>query len=137
MYYYAPINHLNYTNTKGTADTDTNATYAEGYYGVVRNHVYQVIVNGFKQLDDPDKVPDPSKPNNGDGDEDDPTKDPTNPGGNGDDDDDDDEPNIDPGHGIEDPDEPIVPNPDEDSNWYLSTQINILSWRIVNQYVKI
>jgi hypothetical protein len=137
MYYYAPINHLNYTNNKGTADTSN--TYAEGYYGVVRNHVYQVVVNGFRQLEDTDDdgnkvIPDPSKPNNDDkaGDEDkkDPTKDPTNPK-------DDDDDNIDPGHGIEDPEEPIVPNPDEDENWYLSTQINILSWRLVNQYVKI
>jgi hypothetical protein len=135
MYYYAPINHLNYTNHKGSAEAESNV-YAEGYYGVVRNHVYQVVVNGFKQLQD-DPTPDPSKPDNSENGSDDPKNDPTNPSGDGSDTDPDDEPNIDPGHGIEDDNEPIVPNPEEDQNWYLSTQINILSWRVVSQYVKI
>jgi hypothetical protein len=135
MYYYAPINHLNYTNNPGAAEAESNV-YAEGYYGVVRNHVYQVVVNGFKQLQD-DPTPDPSKPDNSENGGDDPTKDPTNPSGDGSDTDPDNEPDIDPGHGIEDDNEPIVPNPEDDQNWYLSTQINILSWRVVNQYVKI
>jgi hypothetical protein len=113
--------------------------YVEGYYGVVRNHWYELTITGFGTMPstdkddpnydpswDPDKNPDPTDPDPFDDSnlgEDDPAPD--------------DVPNIDPGHGIEDPDEPIVPNPDKNSDYYLNANINILSWRLVGQDVKL
>jgi hypothetical protein len=141
MYYYATIRHL--STNKPVADKDVkynnNIKYSEGYYGVVRNHWYDVTISGFG----PDPT-DPDDPNHFDENykkEED--GDPTNPDdfddpGDGDQGEDEpDVPNVDPGHGIEDPDEPIVPNPDKDSDYYLGANINILSWRLVGQDVKL
>jgi hypothetical protein len=141
MYYYATIRHL--STNKPVADKDVkynnNIKYSEGYYGVVRNHWYDVTISGFG----PDPT-DPDDPNHFDENykkEED--GDPTNPDdfddpGDGDQGEDEpDVPNVDPGHGIEDPDEPIVPNPDKDSDYYLGANINILAWRLVTMDAKL
>jgi hypothetical protein len=143
MYYYATIKHLaqDIAPTKKTDGSTLNngLDYVEGYYGVVRNHWYELTITGFGTMPstdkndpnydpswDPEKNPDPTDP------------DPFDDSNLGDDDPaPDNVPNIDPGHGIEDPDEPIVPNPDKNSDYYLNANINILSWRLVGQDVKL
>jgi hypothetical protein len=117
MYYYSMITHLN-PNEKDAGGT----SYNEGYYGMVRNHIYNVTIEGFmKKKYSSDGTP-----------EDDPDGKPVLPGGP-----DPNDPPIDPGHGIEDENEPIIPNVEEDSNYYINTKINILSWRLVKQNVKL
>ncbi|MDE6019369.1 MAG: Mfa1 family fimbria major subunit, partial [Muribaculaceae bacterium] len=39
------------------------------------------------------------------------------------------------GHGVRDPEDPIVPPSDPDENYGIKANINVLSWRIVNQNV--
>jgi hypothetical protein len=135
MYYYAIIQHLNQTTPKLVNGA---YEYAEGYYGVVRNHWYDVTINGFghkpfypKDPTDPNYDP-KEDPNSNEYDE---NYDPTNPDDFGDDDDDPE--NVDPGHGVEDPDEPIVPNPDTDNDYYLGATIHILAWRLVQQNLQL
>jgi hypothetical protein len=111
------ITHLN-PNEKDAGGT----SYNEGYYGMVRNHIYNVTIEGFmKKKYSSDGTP-----------EDDPDGKPVLPDGP-----DPNDPPIDPGHGIEDENEPIIPNVEEDSNYYINTKINILSWRVVEQNVKL
>jgi hypothetical protein len=114
MYYYSLIRHLNPTLT-------SNNAINEGYYGLVRNHVYYLTLEGFSTYDENG---DPKVDENGD------PLDPVGPKGP----DDPDDP-IDPGHAIEDPNEPIIPNVEEDTNYYIGAKINILSWRIVSHKV--
>jgi hypothetical protein len=118
MYYYTPIYHLT-TN----AITDAGGV-PEGYYGVVRNHWYEVNITGFRKK----STDSPYNPEN--------PKDESDKGYGPDGPDDKDDP-IDPGHGIDDPYEPIVPTTEEDVKYYLGTNINILSWRVVEQNVKL
>jgi hypothetical protein len=120
MYYYTPIYHL---SSKSIA----NDVIPEGYYGVVRNHWYGLTITGFRKSKDDDPY-NPSDPTG-----DDPTgKEPYGPEGPGKDDD-----PIDPGHGVDDPDEPIVPTKEDDINYYIGVNINVLSWRVVNQHIKL
>jgi hypothetical protein len=116
MYYYTPIYHLsNKAMTNGIN---------EGNYGVVRNHWYAITINGFRKNSN-DSPYDPTNPEK---DPDTTTYGPEGPGEG--------EDPIDPGHGVDDPDEPIVPTT-EDVNFYLGTNIKILSWRQVNQSIKL
>jgi hypothetical protein len=119
MYYYTPIYHLS------NKSISKDGTIPEGYYGVVRNHWYKVTITGFKKSKDES----PYNPSNPDGDDDDPGYGPEGP--------DDDKDPIDPGHGVDDPDEPIIPTTEEDVNYYLGANINVLSWRVVKQSVKL
>ena len=77
--YYIPVEH------KGTA---ANAG-KEGYYGVVRNHYYNLTINSFSKV----------------------------------------------GFGVFNPDEVLIPQGPQDPLYYLGVDINILSWKIVNQNV--
>jgi hypothetical protein len=129
MYYCVPIEHL---NDPAALSSDTK-TYAEGMYGVVRNHIYRVTITELTHLgygiDDPgnpgDENIDQLDPNPGDDDpdkgEDYPDEDPDNPG---------DPDNPDGG-------EPIVPNPEDMTQYYVGARINILSWRVVTQNAKL
>ena len=125
MYYYTLIRHLNNTLSSG------EYTVNEAYYGVVRNHVYNVTIEGFTRYKTDPATGEPVYDNEGNP-VPDPDGDPVGPEGPGDY-----EPNIDPGHGIDDPDEPIIPNDETDTNYYIGANVNILSWRIVNQSVRL
>lgn len=93
MYYNIPLAHLNsavYDKTTGDLQT-----WKEGTFGVVRNHVYNVIVNSVKRIGtgvfNPNSTKDEDK---------------------------------------------ITPDPDpNDPNYYLGAEINILSWKVVNNFV--
>lgn len=90
MFYNVPVEHL---NTGEHADQSKNhKVYAEGQYGVVRNHWYQLKVNKVVTL----------------------------------------------GQGVFKPEgadaEELIPTPKED-RFALATQLNILSWKIVQQSV--
>lgn len=79
-YYYTDIKHL--------GQTLNNAGY--GYYGVVRNHIYDIKIESVTGLGTP----------------------------------------------VLDPDENVIPQkPKEDNDTYIAAQIQILSWRIVNNNV--
>lgn len=78
--YYIPVEH---------AGNSTVAAGEEGFYGVVRNHWYNVSLNSFSRV----------------------------------------------GHGVFNPDEALVPGEPEDPLYYLGVNINVLSWKIVNQNV--
>jgi hypothetical protein len=118
MYYYTPIYHL-------STNSIQNGVIPEGYYGVVRNHWYDITITGFRKNSDES----PYDPSNPEGNPDDPGYGPEGPT-------DPDKP-IDPGHGIDDPDEPIVPTTEEDVKYYLGANINVLSWRKVSQGIKL
>jgi hypothetical protein len=122
MYYYTTIYHL---SNKAIED----GVIPEGYYGVVRNHWYKVTVTGFRKTNSDGTTQDPYNPENPTGKDEDPGYGPEGPGDGKD--------PIDPGHGIDDEDEPIVPTTEEDVNYYLGANINVLSWRVVNQSVKL
>jgi hypothetical protein len=122
MYYYTTIYHL-------SNNAIANKTIPEGYYGVVRNHWYNVTITGFRKTNSDGTTQDPYDPKNPDNDDDETGWDPEGPGKDKD--------PIDPGHGVDDPDEPIVPTTEEDVNYYLGANINVLSWRVVNQSVKL
>jgi hypothetical protein len=124
MYYYTPIYHLT------TNDVESDGIIPEGYYGVVRNHMYSVTITGFRKSSD-DKPYDPSNPDGKDPEGGDPTDPGYGPEGPGDGKD-----PIDPGHGVDDEDEPIVPTKEDEINYYLGTNIHVLSWRQVSQSVK-
>ncbi len=82
-FYYIPIEHH-------ALASETNAV--EGYYGVVRNHWYKLVVKSFKKV----------------------------------------------GHLVYDPDSDtttIIPEGPEDPLYYVGANINILSWKVVNQTV--
>jgi hypothetical protein len=125
MYYYTPVYHL-------SNNAINESTIPEGYYGVVRNHWYKLTITGFRKSSSED----PYDPKN-------PEKDPTEPSGDtpsdtyGPEGPDDDKDPIDPGHGVDDPDEPIIPTTEDDINYYLGVNINVLSWRVVNQHIKL
>jgi hypothetical protein len=112
MYYYSLIRHLNPEASNGRYTT------VEGHYGVVRNHYYKVNILGFSK--------------SGENKEDGKDEDVVGPEGPADGED-----PIDPGKGIENQDEPIIPNDEEDKNYYIGANINILSWRLVSQNVKL
>jgi len=104
-YYYVDIQHIN----KETA--------------IIRNHVYQLNINGITGMGTP--VYDPDK---GDGDEDgepdENTKnDPSNPDPEGGDD-----PN---GPDPDDDEDPIIPEKPTEDAFYVSAKLNILKWAIV------
>jgi hypothetical protein len=88
-----------------------------------------VTVTGFRKTNSDGTTQDPYNPENPTGKDEDPGYGPEGPG--------DGEDPIDPGHGVDDPDEPIVPTTEEDVNYYLGANINVLSWRVVNQSVKL
>jgi hypothetical protein len=109
QYYYTLIKHLN-------TNAPNDGTPLEANYGVVRNHIYDVTIEGFARKNEngePDDTLDPILPDNPD-----------------------DKP-IDPGHGIDDENEPIIPNEEDDKDYYIAAKINILSWRVVSQHVKL
>jgi hypothetical protein len=107
-------------------DGDGTHAVAEGHYGVVRNHSYQINILGFaKKYDENGNKVDPE-------DDDDTKNDVYDPDGPGKDED-----PIDPGKAIEDQDEPIIPNDEEDKNYYLGAEIHVLSWRLVSHNVKL
>lgn len=86
--YYIPIEHLAADKLLDLAKT------TEGYYGVVRNHWYNLEINKFTRL----------------------------------------------GHAIYDPDneeEVIKPEDPENPLYYVGAEINILSWRVINQGVEL
>jgi hypothetical protein len=112
MYYYSLIRHLN--DNKSSAIYDLN----EAYYGIVRNHIYDITLLGFAKRDQDGNPKD--------------NEDPIGPDGPGENED-----PIDPGHGVDEPDEPIIPNDEVDTNYYIGANINILSWRVVEQNVKL
>jgi hypothetical protein len=121
MYYYSLIRHLN-----SKTDGDGTNAVAEGHYGVVRNHSYQINILGFaKKYDENGNKVDPE-------DDDDTKNDVYDPDGPGKEED-----PIDPGKAIEDQDEPIIPNDEEDKNYYLGAEIHVLSWRLVSHNVKL
>lgn len=86
MFYVVPIKHLRALGT----------SIAEGNYGIVRNHLYQITVGNIAKLGN--GVFEPG------------TEDDVNPG------------------------EPIIPD-DPNPDFYLSARINILAWRVVDQYI--
>jgi hypothetical protein len=119
MYYYALVQHIN-------PGTNSSTDIPEGYYGMVRNHVYKLTIDGFQRT------------HNGKPDEDNPIIGPEGPNADpntGEEKEDGTDDPIDPGHGVEDPNEPIIPNAEDDTNYYLGVNVNILSWRIVGQNV--
>lgn len=83
-YYTVPIRHLRLNTLGGKYQVN-----AEGQYGMVRNHWYQISINDISKL----------------------------------------------GHGVFTPDEVIIPEDPKDETYGLGAQINILSWKIVNQSV--
>jgi hypothetical protein len=125
MYYYTPIYHL-------TTNDISNNTVPEGYYGVVRNHWYGLTITGFRKKSNESPY-DPSDPEKNPSDPtDDTPSDTYGPEGPGDN-----EEPIEPGHGVDDPDEPIIPTKETDIDYYLGVNINVLSWRVANQHIKL
>lgn len=99
-YFWSPIMHNQGVEDKG-----------EGYYGIVRNHSYQITINSFGGIGAPmDK-----EVSTGNGDDDDPDPDPED---------------QDP-----DPSNPIIPDPDDMKDAYINATLNVLSWHNVNYTV--
>jgi hypothetical protein len=119
MYYYVVVRHLRGAATPDTTpDTDK---IPEGFYGVVRNHCYDITINKLANLgygitnagkpgdNGDEKKNDPDDPDN--------TKDPDDP----------DDPDY--------PGEPIIPVDEDLDAYFIGANINILSWRTVSQTV--
>ena len=105
-YFFAPIMHNN-----GCGDENDPA---EGLYGIVRNHSYQLTVMEITglgaPLDEGQIGEDPKGTNPKD--PDDPDPDPEDPGDN-----------------------PIEPDPDETRDAYINAALKVLSWHVVDQEV--
>ena len=107
-YFFAPIMH--------NGDCGTVNAPAEGFYGIVRNHSYQLTVKEIiglgAPLDEGKIGPDPKG------------SDPKDP---------DEDPDPDPEPG----DDPIVPDPDETKNAWINATLKVLSWHVVDQNVRL
>jgi hypothetical protein len=122
MYYYVLVRHLRGENVEEAATKD-NIT--EGFYGVVRNHCYNITINDLANLGygitNAGNPKDPNDPNS--------DEEPNNPD-DPDNDTDPDDPNE------EDyPGEPIIPVDEDVDAYFIGANINILSWRTVSQTV--
>ncbi len=53
MYYNVPIEHLNDSVVNGANGSQTDGNFAEGQYGVVRNHAYTLTIQGISELGQP------------------------------------------------------------------------------------
>ena len=73
-YYYFDIRHLGVSDTTTTGEPEgeqvTTTTYSPGYYGVVRNHIYDATINTLTGLGtpvyDPNETIYPEKPEGSD-----------------------------------------------------------------------
>lgn len=130
-YYSIPIKHFAEGHQVGD----------EGFYGVVRNHWYQITINEVNSFghpatpgvgpdpSDPDKPYDPEHPggeNPNDPDNPGNPKDPTDPSYPGDPTDPHDPTN--PGTNPGNPGKPIIPEDNEDDDFNLNARIKVLSW---------
>jgi hypothetical protein len=119
MYYYVVVRHIKGANNLDK--TPATAEITEGFYGVVRNHCYDIVINKLANLGY--GITNAGKPGNN-GDEE--PNDPDDPGNNSDPDNEDED---------DYPGEPIIPVDEDLDAYFIGANINILSWRTVSQTV--